>query len=74
MDGDQASYISIPGFDNVFGGIVRSIHFAQKISERAMVSTGVRAMLDGAAHKRGGIDWRGMLRWCSQNPGRRKRQ
>src|ERR1700678_2676099 len=39
-----------------------------------MVSTGVHAMLCGAAHQRGGIDDRWWLGWRRQNPSRRKRQ
>jgi hypothetical protein len=64
VDRDQAGDISILGFDNVLGGVVLLILFAQKIPERPMVLTGVHAMLRGAAHQSGGIDGRGLLRLC----------
>jgi hypothetical protein len=58
IERDQAGNISIPGFDDVFGGVVQPIRFAQEISERLMVLTGLDAMLRGAAHQSSGIGGR----------------
>ena len=72
VDRDQAGDVAIGGFDDVFGGVVLIVLFAQKIAERVMAAGGVQTMLHGAAHQGGGID--GLLRLGGGEAHRRKRQ
>jgi hypothetical protein len=43
------------GFNDVFGGVVMVVSFAEKIAEGAVGPGGVLAVLDGSADQGGGV-------------------
>jgi hypothetical protein len=62
VDCDQAGNVALAGFDDVFGGVVTIIDFAEKVAQGTVSLLGVLAILNGSADERGGVGGLGWIR------------